>query len=300
MSCTFFFFPYTFITDPITGELLPGKILSFAGHSREAAFLDNPSAYASLLLTGLLGIYLTKRQGIVYSIGFGVIFIGLVLSVSRWMVLLSIVVLIMFLKDKLMAKVRYLINGLFVLILGIVAFRRLPFIYTAFKYAYDRWNLSEVIFGGSIGAWVMRVFGNRIDKNKLGLEILFNDVKHLLLGGLTTDTFIRGDISFSDNSFIFVMLSCGVFLGILWIIFVLFKIVPLLKFRGKNRVFLLIIFYGTILTTPALYWDFWVLYMLGILHFIFAKDSQHLKKRFTKRGEIAKAYPNESHFVQFK
>ena len=294
----FFFSPYAFITDPITGELMPGKILSFAGHSREAAFLCNPSAYASLLLTGLLGIYLTKRQSIVYSIGFGVIFIGLVLSVSRWSVLLSVVVLMMFLQDNFKAKIGYLINGLVVLILVIVAFWRLPFLYTALKYAYDRWHLTEAIFGGHIGDWGMGVFGSRIDKTRLGLEILFSDVSHFLLGGLTTDTFVKGDISVSDNSFVFVMISCGVILGILWIIFVLFKVLPLLKFKGKNRVLLLIIFYGTILTTPALFWDFWVLYILGILHFAFGKDSQRFKKHFIKRSEIA--YPYESHLAQIK
>ena len=106
----------------------------------------------------------------------------------------------------------------------------------------------------------------------MALQILFSDVPHFLLGGLPTDTFISNDIVFSDNSFIFLAIGYGIPLAVFWILIVLFKMVPL-RFKGGGQVILLVFFYGTIFHTPALFWDLWVLYILGILNFTAFRSS---------------------------
>lgn len=260
----FFFFPDIFLSSAYSEAVKAGNIWSIPGHSQEAAFFGNPSAYGSILLTGLMGIYLSKKKSLLYSVIFVVILFGIFLSVSRWAVLLSIVVLIMFLKDNLKLRMRSLIQLFFVSMLIIFILSKLPYFFATLQYAYDKWRFSTLISGGSIGSFITPLTSGRFPGYETALQILFGDLSHFFFGGSQGEEFQIGNINFSDNSFIFVAIGYGVPLAILWILVVLFKMVPF-RLNGINQIFLLIFFYGTIFSTPALFWDLWLLYILGIL-----------------------------------
>lgn len=279
----FFFFPDALLGYPAIDE---GKsIWSIPGHRQEAAFFGNPSAYGCILLTGLLGIYLSKKESLLYNIIFIVIFLGILLSVSRWAILLSIVLLVVFLKDNFRLRMLTLIQLFFVSMLTIFILSKFPFFLLTFQYAYAKWGFSTLISGGSIATWATPLASGRFPGYEVALQILFSDISHFLLGGLLTDTFISDDIVFSDNSFIFLAIKYGVPIAILWILTVLFKMVPL-RLKGGKKLFLLVFFYGTIFSTPALFWDLWVLYFLGILNFADSKSSFSLQH--TKHADYGK------------
>ena len=265
----FFFFPSVLFNHP-ANESFTG-IWNISGHIQEAAFFGNSSTYGCVLLTGLFGIYLSKKKGLLYSIIFVVILLGVLLSVSRWAILFSVILFIMFLKDNFKLRRNRLIQLLFVLMMIIFILYKFPYFTLTAQYAYGKWGFSRIMSGESVTSWATGLASGRFPGYELAMQILFSDISHFMLGGLLEDSFISGDIAFSDNSFIFIAIKFGIPLAILWIIVILFKVVPL-RFKNKKHLFILLFFYGTIFHTPALYWDLWVLYILGILNFV---DSEH-------------------------
>ena len=259
----FFFFPKVFLSTTLTEEYKAGNIALILGHSQEAAFFGNPSAYGCILLTGLLGIYLTKKKSLLYSIIFVIILLGVFLSVSRWATLFSVIILIMFLKDKFKLRMRSLLQLFFILTLTIFILSKLPFFSLTLRYAFEKWSFSAILSGESIKA--QRIYAGRFPGYGVALQILFSDLSHFLFGGAQMEDFIIGNIKFSDNSFIFLAIGYGVTLAILWILIVLFKMIPL-RLKGKAQVLIFVFFYGTIFSTPALFWDIWLLYILGIMN----------------------------------
>jgi len=259
----FFFFPKVFFSSTLSEGYKAGNIALVPGHSQEAAFFGNPSAYGCILITGLLGIYLTKKESLLYGIIFAIILLGAFLSASRWTVLFSVIILIMFLKDKFKLRMRSLLQLFFILILIIfILFKASPFFLTL-QYAFVRWRFSDILSEGSITAH--GIYTGRFPGYGVALQILFSDLSHFFFGGAQGEDIIIADIGFSDNSFIFLAIGYGVLLAILWILVVLFKIIPV-RLKGKTQVFIFVFFYGTIFSTPALFWDIWLLYILGVMN----------------------------------
>ena len=260
----FFFFPSVVLSESLPPEVQAGNIYRVPGHFQEAAFFGNSSAYGCILLTGLFGIYLSKKKDLLYSIIFIVILLGVFLSVSRWATLFGVIVFVMFIKDKLKLRMRSLLQLFLILILLIFILSKLPYFSLTLQYAFEKWGLSAILSGESIIE--QRIYAGRFPGYGVALKILFGDLSHFFSGGPQMEDFIINGINFSDNSFIFLAIGYGVPLAILWILIVLFKMVPIQLIKTKAQFLLLIFFYGTIFSTPALFWDIWVLYVLGIMH----------------------------------
>jgi hypothetical protein len=238
----------------------------FSPGSPEAAFFGNPSQYGCILVTGLFGIYLSEKRSILDIVIFFMIFLATFLSGSRWASLFSIIVLIMFFKDYLQLKGGNSKDKYFTLIIALCALYAMivqfPVFLNGFLRAYSKWGIPSLMSGG-----VEHLTVGRFPGYEIALRSLFSNLSYFLLGGTQWEDFARNGIIFSDNSFIFLAIGYGIPLAILWILFVLFKMVPILRIKTVSQIMILVFFYGTIFSTPGLFWDPWILYILGILHY---------------------------------
>jgi hypothetical protein len=105
----------------------------------------------------------------------------------------------------------------------------------------------------------------RITQYKIGLQFVFSDFTHVLVGGRISENVRIGDVTFSDNSFIFLALEYGVPLTLLWIGVVLTRIVPLRISTRIPYLLTLLFLYWTFFTTPSLFWDLWLVYAVALL-----------------------------------
>ena len=247
-----------------------GLVGRVPGLKAEAAFFGNPSAYGCILVTGLFGLYLSGKKNIPEIVIFFTIFLSVFLSGSRWAALFSIIALIMFLKDNLKFRRRNIKYTFLTLIIAssflYIMYYVLPNFLYAFLATYNKWGISSLVSGGDVNFFIEKIIGTRFPGYEVGLRILFSNLSYFLLGGTQWETFINNGIQFSDNSFIFLAIGYGVPLAILWILIVLLKMVPILPIKTASRFIMLIFLYGTIFSTPGLFWDPWLLYIMGILH----------------------------------
>ena len=260
----FFLFPSVVLAVQ-TDAYKAGNISLIPGHSQEPAFFGNPSGYGAILVTGLLAIHMTRRRSLLYMGVFLLITLATFVSISRTAVLFALIVLALYLLDGVtLRRPRTLLPIAVLTAASLYAISRIPFFWFAVQAVTARWGLlhtSDTTFG----AIADQVGGGRLVKYGVGLQIAFRDYAHMLFGIRTGEELVIGDHNFSDNSFIFLALGFGVPLTVMWMVAVLGRTVPLRIPRNAVHGLLLVFIYGSLVTTPALGWDMWLVYVLALL-----------------------------------
>lgn len=260
----FFFFP-TVVLAVQTEAYKAGNISLIPGHSQEPAFFGNPSGYGAILVTALLAIYMTKRRSPLYTMLFLFITLATYVSISRTAVLFATILLVLyFVSGVSLRRRKGLVPIVALVVAGMYVVSRIPFFWLALQAVAARWGVLHVSDASFI-AIADQVGGGRLVKYTVGLQIAFRDFSHMLLGIRDGEELVVGDHNFSDNSFIFLALGFGVPLTILWIVTVLRRAVPPRVPRDVIHAFLLVFIYGSLITTPALGWDMWLVYVLALL-----------------------------------
>jgi hypothetical protein len=262
----FFFFPSVILTAAQNDAYQAGNISLIPGHSQEAAFFGNPSGYGAILVTGLFAIYLTRRRTLPYALAFLVITLATYISISRSAALFATVLFALhFGSGVSFRRPQSLLRILAIVAVGIYVISRFPFFWLAAQAAASRWG---ILGGGdavSISSFGDKLGSGRLEGYKVGLQIVFKDFGHIFLGAADTEEPVIGDINFSDNSFIFLALGFGVPLTVLWIATVLRRTIPLRFPSGMRHALILAFIYATLITTPGIGWDMWLLYAVGLL-----------------------------------
>ena len=262
----FFFFPTVFLSQATSEAYRAGNIYLIPGHSAEAAFFGNSSGYGAILVTGLFAIYLTRRHSFPYVMAFFVITIASFLSISRATVLFGTVLLILYLIDGVAKrKSRGLIPIAVVIGMVLYVVARVPFIGLATQVAAGRAGSLAQTGGEAHSAFSDPSQIGRLQRYNVGLTITFRDLSHIFLGSADTEEPIIGDINFSDNSFIFLALDFGVPLALLWLVTVLRRTIGLRLTRDLRSITIFLFIYVTLITTPSLSWDMWLVYAVGLL-----------------------------------
>jgi len=262
----FFFFPSVVLSSAQTEGYKAGNIYLIPGHSQEAAFFGNASGYGAILVTGLFAIYLTRRRSLPYMIAFLVITAATYLSISRSASLFATILLVLYLADGLTLRrpqTLVPIAALVALILYVVA--RVPFIGLAIQVAGGRVSSLGRVGAGPTSAFADPTQVGRLQRYEVGLQIAFRDFSHIFFGSADKEEPIIGDINFSDNSFIFLALAFGVPLALLWIVTVLRRTIGMRIPRDLRQIMIFLFIYVTLITTPSLSWDMWLVYAVGLL-----------------------------------
>lgn len=262
----FFFFPSVVLTAAQNDAYQAGNISLIPGHSQEAAFFGNPSGYGAILVTGLFAIYLTRRRTVLYALAFLVIVLATYISISRSAALFAtLLVALYFGSGVSFRRPQTLLRILAIVAAGIYVVSRFPFFWLAAQAAASRWGILGGGGDASVSSFGDKLGSGRLDAYKVGLQIVFKDFSHIFLGAADTEEPIIGDINFSDNSFIFLALGFGVPLTVLWMATVLRRAMPLRIPSGFGHALILAFIYGTLITTPGIGWDMWLLYAVGLL-----------------------------------
>ena len=245
----FLFFPEIILR---TVEFEPGEtwiIPSLQENYRETAYLGNPNHYSNFLISGIMGLFFFKKTLYTLLISL-LLFCGVVLSVSRWPIYVSMILVTVLIFNILFRKSISIFHKLIFIticvILFIVFYSKISIVTNAFQYSLER-----------------KLTSSRIDKYKVGISELFIDVSHFILGISSSNTFSDEEVKFSDNSLIEICQNFGVPFGILWILIIYKKICPIGLLNSHKRV--AIYLWGTLIITNGIYWDIWLLYTLGIL-----------------------------------
>lgn len=262
----FVFFPTVFFSSTVTEAYRAGNISLIPGHSQEAAFVGNPSAYGALLVTGMFAIYLMRRTSLTYVVAFMLMLFASYLSVSRSTAFFATLVAVLYLVGQASPK-RPLSFAPIILIVAAVAYllSRIPILLLAMTAAMARLGLFSFGRGGTASSVLGQLGEGRLLAYKVGLQIAFSDLSHVLLGSRDTEDIVIGDVNFSDNSFIFLALGFGVPLAALWIATILRRTVPIRWPCSLAQGLTVFFIYVTLITTPSLSWDIWILYAIGLL-----------------------------------
>jgi hypothetical protein len=262
----FFFFPTVVFSSTVTEAYRAGNISLIPGHSQEAAFFGNPSGYGAILVTGLFAIYLTGRRTPAYALAFLVITLATYISISRSAALFATLLFALYFgRGVSLRRPQSLLRILAIVVAAMYVASRFPFFSLAVQAAASRWGVLGGGGGGSISSFGDKLGSGRLDAYKVGLQIVFKDLGHIFLGAANTEEPVIGDINFSDNSFIFLALGFGVPLTVLWIVTVLRRTIPLRFPSGLRHALILAFIYATLMTTPSLGWDMWLVYVVGLL-----------------------------------
>lgn len=283
----FFFFPTVLLSATQTEGYRAGNISLIPGHSQEAAFFGNPSGYGAILVTGLFAIYLTRRRTLTYGLAFLVITLATYISISRSAALFATLLAALYIGSGVsFLRPQSLLRILAVVVAAIFVVSRFPFFWLAARAAAGRWGVLGA-GGGSISSFADQLGAGRLDGYKVGVQIVFKDLGHIFFGAADTEDAAIGDINFSDNSFIFLALGFGIPLTVLWLVTVLRRTIPLRFPSGLRHTLILSFIYATLLTTPAIFWDMWLVYAVGLL---FISDDFRLTPAFLSDPTTA-TYP---------
>lgn len=262
----FFLFPSVTLSAAHTEGYQAGNISLIPGHSQEAAFFGNPSGYGAILVTGLFAIYLTRRRTLPYGLAFLVIMLATYISISRSAALFATLLFALYFGSGVsFRRPQSLLRIVAIVVAGMYVLSRFPFFSLAAQAAASRWGVLGGGEGGSISSFGDRLGSGRLDGYKVGLQIAFKDLGHIFFGAADTEEPVIGDINFSDNSFIFLALGFGVPLTVLWIATVLRRTLPLRFPIGLRHALVLAFVYVTLITTPGIFWDMWLVYAVGLL-----------------------------------
>jgi hypothetical protein len=262
----FFFFPTVFFSSTVTEAYRAGNISLIPGHSQEAAFFGNPSGYGAILVTGLFAIYLTRRRTLAYGLAFLVITLATYISISRSAALFATLLFALYFGSGVsFLRPQSLLRILAIVVAGIYVVSRFPFFGLAAQAAAGRWGVLGGGGEGSISSFGDKLGSGRLDGYRVGLQIVFKDLGHIFFGAANTEEPVIGDINFSDNSFIFMALGFGVPLTVLWVATVLRRTIPLRFPSGLGHALILAFIYATLMTTPGIFWDMWLVYAVGLL-----------------------------------
>jgi len=262
----FFFFPRVVFSSTVNEAYRAGNIDLIPGHSQEAAFFGNPSGYGAILVTGLFAIYVTRRRTLTYVLAFLLITLATYISISRSAALFATLVAVVYLASGVtVRRPQTLLRILAVVVAVVYVVSRFPFFWLAAQAAASRWGLAGGGAVGSVSSFGDKLGAGRLDRYEVGLQIVFKDFSHIFFGAPNTEEPIIGDINFSDNSFIFLALGFGVPLSVLWIATVLRRTVPIRFPTTLPHALILAFIYVTLITTPGLFWDMWLLYAVGLL-----------------------------------
>jgi hypothetical protein len=262
----FFFFPTVFLSPAQTDAYKAGNIYLIPGHSQEAAFFGNASGYGAILVTGLFAIYLTRRRTFAYVTAFFLITAATYLSISRSASLFATVLLALYLADGVSWRRPQALIPI-AAVVGLVAYlvARIPFIRLAATVAAGRVAGLGPGSTGPRSAFSDPTQIGRLQRYEVGLRIVFRDLSHVFFGSPDKEEPIIGDINFSDNSFIFLALAFGVPLTLLWIATVLRRTIGMRVRADLRQLPILLFVYVTLITTPSLSWDMWLVYAVGLL-----------------------------------
>jgi hypothetical protein len=262
----FFFFPTIVLTSAQSVAYHAGNIDLIPGHSQEAAFFGNPSGYGAILVTGLFAIYLTHRRTLIYGLAFLTITLATYISISRSAALFATLLLVLYFGSGVsVLRPQSLLRILAIVVAGIYVVARFPFFWLAAQAAASRWGILGGGGAESISSFGDRLGAGRLDGYKVGIQIVFKDFGHIFFGAADTEEPVIGDINFSDDSFIFLALGFGVPLTVLWIATVLRRTIPLRFPSGLGHALVLAFIYATLITTPGIFWDMWLVYAVGLL-----------------------------------
>lgn len=262
----FFVFPTVFLSSTVTEAYRAGNISLIPGHSQEAAFFGNPSGYGAILVTGLFAIYITRRNSLLYVAAFILIVAAVFLSISRSSIFFATLLLVLYLVGQLSVSRPSTFTPIAVVaVLVTLLVKRVPFLGLAAQAAAARMGIP--VFGGSAtaSAVVGQLGTGRLPGYKVGLEIMFRDFSHIFFGSADNEELIIGDVNFSDNSFIFLALGFGIPLAFLWVVTVLKRAIPIRYPGSLAQALLLVFIYVTLLSTPSIGWDMWLVYAIGLL-----------------------------------
>ena len=188
------------------------------------------------------------------------------LSISRSAALFATVVLALYLTDGVtLRRPRMLLPLVLVVAAVIYVGIRIPFIWLAAKVAAGRVAGLGAVSSGPLTPFADPTPIGRLQRYEVGLRIVFRDFSHIFLGSSDREDPIIGDINFSDNSFIFLALAYGVPLAVLWIVTVLRRTVGMRIWGDSRQILVLLFIYVTLITTPGLSWDMWLVYVIGLL-----------------------------------
>lgn len=261
----FFFFPSVVFSSTVNDAYRAGNISLIPGHSQEAAFIGNPSGYGAVLVTGLFAIYLTGRRTLLYALAFLVITLATYISISRSAALFATLLFALYFGSGVtFRRPLSLVRIIVIVLAGIYVVSRFPFFSLAAQAAASRWGVLGGGGVGSISSFGDKLGSGRLDRYQVGLQIVFSDLGHIFLGAANTEEPVIGDLNFSDNSFIFLALGFGVPLTVLWIATVLRRTIPLRFPNGLGPALALAFIYVTLITTPGLFWDMWLVYVVGL------------------------------------
>ena len=262
----FFVFPSVVLTAAQNDAYKMGNISLIPGHSQEAAFFGNPSGYGAILVTGLFAIYLTRRRSLTYGLAFLLITLATYISVSRAASLFATVIAILYLAGGVSPqRPKTFIPILAAVAAGAYAIVRFPFFLLAAQAAAGRWGVLGGGGGSSVSSFTDKLGAGRLEGYGVGVQIALGDLRHIFLGAADTEDIMIGDVNFSDNSFIFMALGFGLPLTLLWMATVLRRTVPM-RIPAKLAPLLVLVFiYVTLITTPGLFWDMWLIYAVGLM-----------------------------------
>jgi hypothetical protein len=249
--CSFLFFP-KFINNILIKGKTYEEIRLAGGYSHEAGLLVNSNVYANFLVLGLF-VYLIqahwKDQKIYQRIITIILFLfGIVVSQSRFAIVISILFVAIFIIKKLSPNK---IIAIFLLVLTVSGIF-FPLINKAFKRGY--------------------VIKDRVNKIGIAIKIFENNMPLSYVIGVPADDISKqyGDNFidyFSDNSYFSVILSYGLLFAIFYFIVIL---LPFFLHRRKKIIYLFFIFYllTILFITNSIFWNYFFLYIYPVFWII--------------------------------
>lgn len=217
-----------------------------AGGQREPGILMSSSLYANFVLLGvflLVSSYKTwKFPNLVEYIFLLVLVWGVWLSGSRWPFIGSMFFLMLYFKRLPSLKK--------------ITFVPIIILAGVFLQDYFIHTIGRLVTGGATG---------RLLKYQIALSSLFENSSNFLIGtsfdrmGMSVN-----GITFSDNSFLTLMITFGIPLTLLFLLFFLYIIMRTISVKGTR--FMLFYFIGTLFLTNSILWDIWLFYFFAVLY----------------------------------
>lgn len=238
----------------------PLLIVKGATALREVGTLMNSSLYANFILLGIfILINSYKKWGLPRLVEYTIMLVliwGVTISGSRWPFVVAILLLILYFKKLLLSK-KIISVLLIIIFLGMF----LPNIFIL---------MAQQVATGEVAS--------RIVKYHLAVSSLLENSPSFLVGPFfgRTNTTIE-TTSFSDNSYLLLMLTFGVPFICLFL-FLFLHIIRRTISINRNY-FILLYFLITLLITNSILWDIWLFYFFAALYSLQPEPSPDLYRK---------------------
>lgn len=216
------------------------------GGQREPGILLSSSLYANFILLGVFLLVSScrtwKLPRLFEYILLLVLVWGIWLSGSRWPFLGSMLFLVLYFK-----RLPSLKKITFIPIIILAGF---------FLQEYFMSIIRRLVTEGTTV---------RLSKYSIALSALFENSSNFLFGpSLNRMGMSVNGITFSDNSFLTLMITFGIPLTFLFLLFFMYLMQRTISLKGNH--FLLFCFLGTLFLTNSILWDMWLFYFFATLY----------------------------------